>query len=78
MGVISATKRSGARATSSRCSENPVLQRWDELTAPMSMREVEPGVSLVMDDAKLEDGPAWQAAASRPTRRKNHELHSSR
>jgi hypothetical protein len=26
----------------------------------MSMREVEPGVSLIMDDAKLDDGPAWQ------------------
>ena len=38
----------------------PGLQRWDELTAPMSMREVEPGVSLIMDDAKLDDGPAWQ------------------
>ena len=34
----------------------PGAQRWDELTAPMSMREVEPGVSLIMDDAKLEDG----------------------
>jgi len=42
----------------------PGLQRWDELTAPMSMREVEPGVSLIMDDAKLEDGPAWQAAVA--------------
>ena len=40
----------------------PGAQRWDELSAPMSMREVEPGVSLVMDDAKLEDGPAWQSA----------------
>ncbi len=38
----------------------PGLQRWDELTAPMSMREVEPGVSLIMDGAKLDDGPAWQ------------------
>ena len=42
----------------------PGLQRWDELTAPMSMREVEPGVSLIMDDAKLEYGPAWQAAVA--------------
>ncbi len=38
----------------------PGLQRWHELTAPMSMREVEPGVNLIMDDAKLDDGPAWQ------------------
>lgn len=41
--------------------KRPGLQRWDELTAPMSMREVEPGVNLIMDSAKLDDGPAWQA-----------------
>ena len=38
----------------------PGLGRWDELTAPMSMREVEPGVGLIMDVSKLEDGPAWR------------------
>jgi hypothetical protein len=42
----------------------PGLQRWDELTAPMLIREVEPGVSLIMDDAKPNDGPAWQAAVA--------------
>jgi hypothetical protein len=41
--------------------KKPGLQKWDELTAPMSMREVEPGVNLIMDAAKLDDGPAWQA-----------------
>jgi hypothetical protein len=40
--------------------KRPGLQRWDELTAPMSMREVEPGVNLIMDAAKLDEGPAWQ------------------
>lgn len=39
----------------------PGLHRWDELTAPMSMREVEPGVRLIMDVTKLDDGPTWQA-----------------
>lgn len=41
--------------------KKPGLQRWDELTAPMSMREVEPGVNLIMDAAKLDEGPAWHA-----------------
>ena len=41
--------------------KKPGLQRWDELTAPMSMREVEPGVNLIMDAAKLDEGPAWQS-----------------
>ena len=41
--------------------KKPGMQRWDELTAPMSMREVEPGVRLIMDDSKLDEGPAWQS-----------------
>jgi len=44
--------------------KKPGQERWNELTAPMSMREVEPGVSFIMDDAKLDDGPAWQAAVA--------------
>jgi hypothetical protein len=40
--------------------KKPGLQRWDELTAPMSMREVEPNVNLIMDTSKLGNGPAWQ------------------
>jgi hypothetical protein len=46
--------------------KKPGAQKWDDLTAPMSMREVEPGVTLVMDDAKLtSDGPAWHKAKSK-------------
>jgi hypothetical protein len=41
--------------------KKPGVQRWDEFTVPMSMREVEPGVNLIMDTAILEDGPAWTA-----------------
>ncbi|CAM2982640.1 DISARM system helicase DrmA [Rariglobus hedericola] len=40
--------------------KKPGLHRWDIVTAPMSLREVEPGVRLIMDTATLEDGPAWQ------------------
>lgn len=43
--------------------KKPGLHRWDILTAPMSLREVEPGVRLVMDTAMLQDGPAWQVPA---------------
>jgi hypothetical protein len=32
----------------------------------MSMREVEPGVNLIMDAAKLDEGPAWQARKIAP------------
>lgn len=41
--------------------KKPGVKRWDEFTVPMSMREVEPGVNLIMDTAILEDGPAWTA-----------------
>lgn len=50
--------------------KRPGLQRWDELTAPMSMREVEPGVNLIMDTVKLDEGPAWQARKTPPTEEK--------
>jgi len=41
--------------------KRPGLQAWGLMTAPMSMREVEPGVRLIMDDSKLTDPPAWRA-----------------
>ena len=51
--------------------KKPGLQRWDELTAPMSMREVEPGVNLLMDDSKLNDGPSWKAQTATDTEETN-------
>ena len=50
--------------------KKPGLHRWDELTAPLSMREVEPGVNLIMDAAKLDDGPSWQARKAPETEEK--------
>jgi hypothetical protein len=41
----------------------PGATAWDEFTVPFSMREVEPGVRLVMDMAKLSDAPDWRARA---------------
>jgi hypothetical protein len=40
--------------------KKPGIKGWDRFTAPMSMREVEPGVRLVMDDDVLPEGPAWR------------------
>ena len=38
----------------------PGIQRWGNFTVPMSMREVEPGVRLVMNTTPFsERGPAW-------------------
>jgi len=41
--------------------KKPGATAWDELTVPYSMREVEPGVRLVMDIARLSDPPQWGA-----------------
>jgi superfamily II DNA helicase RecQ len=41
--------------------KKPGASPWDEFTVPMSMREVEPGVRLIMDDKKFDgDSPQWR------------------
>lgn len=40
--------------------KKPGIKSWDRFTAPMSMREVEPGVRLIMDPVTLPEGPAWK------------------
>ncbi|MCA9468331.1 MAG: DISARM system helicase DrmA [Nitrospira sp.] len=43
----------------------PGIQAWDNFTVPMSMREVEPGVRLVMNTARFGgSGPSWMAPPS--------------
>lgn len=39
----------------------PGVQAWDDFTVPMSMREVEPGVRLIMNTRKFSDSPDWTA-----------------
>jgi hypothetical protein len=45
--------------------EKPSANPWGPFTVPMSMREVEPGVRLVMDTARLSTGPEWQPPVAR-------------
>ena len=40
--------------------KKPGIHVWDHFTVPMSMREVEPGVRLVMKSDTLPEGPAWK------------------
>jgi hypothetical protein len=44
--------------------EAPGIRPWSTWTVPMSMREVEPGVNLVMEDDRANQDPVWR---SRPT-----------
>ena len=39
--------------------KKPGVKAWDDFTVPMSMREVEPGVRLVMSKVRGGSGPNW-------------------
>lgn len=43
--------------------KKPGALAWDDFTVPFSMREVEPGVRLVMDVARLSEPPQWRTRA---------------
>ncbi|ETR77865.1 helicase [Afipia sp. P52-10] len=51
----------GAGPTAYPLLEAPGVKPWTDWTVPMSMREVEPGVRLVMEDARSTNDPAWRA-----------------
>lgn len=53
----------GAGPTAYALLEVPGLRPWSTWTVPMSMREVEPGVNLVMEDDRSHDDPEWNARA---------------
>jgi hypothetical protein len=54
----------GAGPTAYALLEAPGIRTWSTWTVPMSMREVEPGVNLVMEDDRTLQDPSWRA---RPT-----------
>lgn len=53
-------KRGAKKDTMVSYIKAPGHQAWDSRTVPMSMREVEPGVRLVMNTRKLPDSPNWR------------------
>ena len=53
-------KKGPNRATMVALLKRPGIQAWDNFTVPMSMREVEPGVSLIMSTIKFGGSdPDW-------------------
>ena len=54
----------GAGPTAYALLEAPGIRPWSTWTVPMSMREVEPGVNLVMEGDRSNQDPAWRP---RPT-----------
>ncbi|GBQ80085.1 helicase domain-containing protein [Gluconacetobacter johannae DSM 13595] len=53
-------QRYGAGPTAYPLLETPGVKPWTDWTVPMSMREVEPGVRLVMEDSRSTNDPTWR------------------
>lgn len=47
--------------------KKPGHQAWDNFTVPMSLREVEPGVRLIMMTDNLSEGPPWRPRPMKAT-----------
>lgn len=53
-------KRGARAATTVGLVKPPGVHAWDNWTAPMSMREVEPGVRLIMNTERIQDDHDWK------------------
>jgi hypothetical protein len=59
-GRVLVYQKYGARPTAYALLEAPGIKPWSTWTVPMSMREVEPGVNLVMEDDRSNQDPVWR------------------
>jgi hypothetical protein len=60
--ILGYEKKGPNRDTMVALLKKPGIQAWDNFTVPMSMREVEPGVSLVMSTFRFSGSdPDWTA-----------------
>jgi len=58
--ILAYEKRGERAATMVPLIKSPGIHAWDNWTVPMSMREVEPGVRLIMNTGRLSDGHGWK------------------
>ncbi|OYV52445.1 MAG: helicase, partial [Burkholderiales bacterium 21-58-4] len=58
--ILAYEKRGAHAATTVALIKSPGIQAWDNWTVPMSMREVEPGVSLIMNTSHITDDREWK------------------
>jgi hypothetical protein len=60
-------KKGPNRATTVALLKRPGIQAWDNFTVPMSMREVEPGVALIMSTIRFGgSNPDWTPPVAPP------------
>ncbi|NHZ91045.1 helicase [Massilia sp. CCM 8733] len=62
--ILAYEKRGPQKDMTVALIKSPGLQAWDNWTVPMSMREVEPGVRLIMNTSHIVDEHDWKP---RPT-----------
>ncbi|MEX5714691.1 hypothetical protein IC615_07195 [Serratia ureilytica] len=62
--ILGYEKRGPEKDKTVNLIESPGLKPWNNWTVPMSMREVEPGVRLIMNKSHITDGKDWKP---RPT-----------
>ena len=59
-------QKHGAGPTAYPLLSAPGIKPWTDWTVPMSMREVEPGVRLVMEDNRSTSDPIWRPRVTKP------------
>lgn len=68
LGYEAGKKRKKGEGDIAALLKKPGLQGWEDFTVPLSLREVEPGVRLVMSTDGLPPGPQWKARPLEPKR----------
>lgn len=58
--ILAYEKRGAQAATTKALISSPGIETWDNWTVPMSMREVEPGVRLIMNTSHIADDHDWK------------------
>lgn len=66
-------QRHGAGPTAYPRLSAPGIKPWTGWTVPMSMREVEPSVRLVMEDDRSTSDPTWRPRVTRPEKDRNEQ-----
>jgi hypothetical protein len=58
--ILAYEKRGSEKDKTVALIKSPGVQAWDNWTVPMSMREVEPGVRLIMNTSHITDDHDWK------------------
>ncbi|WP_422449530.1 MULTISPECIES: DISARM system helicase DrmA [unclassified Endozoicomonas] len=63
--ILSYEKKGKQKDTTVALLQRPGIKSWEWKTVPMSMREVEPGVRLIMNTKTMAEGPDWSPSVDK-------------